>query len=217
MAVASAGALLLEIISTTLLQRIVPDAFRGRTIGIMETRSSCCLRGGRVRAARRWPPSNPCRASVASGVIMAVAGIVARRPARPLRRPGAARSTPSRAPAGRRGAVRAACRRRAIETAMRAATVREMTAGEVIIRQGDAGGPLLRHRSRAAWRSRRSPAQAREPQVLRQMGAGEFFGEIGLLVARAAHRDCYRRDRRQAGRSAPAKPFLELVSCRVRA
>ena len=36
-ALASGASLLLEIISTTLLQRIVPDELRGRTIGIMET------------------------------------------------------------------------------------------------------------------------------------------------------------------------------------
>jgi hypothetical protein len=57
MAVAAGAALLLEIVATTLQQRIVPDAIRGRTFGIIETVGVTAYAVGSFVL----PGSSPCR------------------------------------------------------------------------------------------------------------------------------------------------------------
>ena len=46
MAIASAGSLLTEVVSTTLFQRIVPDAVRGRALGTIATVSTLAYAAG---------------------------------------------------------------------------------------------------------------------------------------------------------------------------
>ena len=63
---------------------------------------------------------------------------------------------------------------------MRAATVVPMQAAEVVIRQGD---PADNFYVIATGRVEvtQTPPDGGQAKVLRQMGEGEFFGEIGLL------------------------------------
>ena len=63
---------------------------------------------------------------------------------------------------------------------MRAATLRKVTAGEQIIRQGDPAD-FFYVIGDGRSRSLRLPSPAAPSRVLRQMGQGELFGEIGLL------------------------------------
>jgi MFS family permease len=46
MAVASAGSLIVEVVSTTIFQRLVPDAVRGRALGVMETLATLAYAAG---------------------------------------------------------------------------------------------------------------------------------------------------------------------------
>jgi MFS family permease len=206
MGVASAGSLLTEIVSTTLFQRIVPDAIRGRTIGIMDTASVLAYAAGSL-VLPIIAANDPLPALVASGVAMAVAGTIA---VILLGRY-----------AVQDGAIDDERRKLAdvelfqglnpasIEVAMRAATVVPMTAGEVIIRQGD-------HADRfyvivdGRVEVTQTPAAGGPARVLRQEGEGEFFGEIGLLsnVPRTATVTAVTDGKLVA---LERDPFLELV------
>jgi MFS family permease len=206
MGVASAGSLLTEIVSTTLFQRIVPDAVRGRTIGIMDTASVLAYAAGSlvlpIIAAK-----DPLPALVASGVAMAVAGTIA---VILLGRY-----------AVQDGSIDDERRQLAdvelfqglnpasIEVAMRAATVVAMTAGEVIIRQGDEADRFYVIAD-GRVEVTQTPAAGGQAQVLRQEGEGEFFGEIGLLsnVPRTATVTAVTDGKLVA---LEREPFLELV------
>jgi len=175
-AVASGGALLLEITATTLLQRVVPDQVRGRTIGTMETLTVTAYAVGAfvipILAA-----GQPTAVLVGCGVIMGVAGVggalllgqygIQEPVIDPLIRKLADVEMFAGLPPGR------------IETAMRAATVRRMFASETIIRQGDqADNFYVIVDGRVDVTQTAADGQTR---LLRQMAGGECFGEIGLL------------------------------------
>lgn len=206
MALASAGALLLEITATTLLQRIVPDSVRGRTLGIMETVTVTAYATGAfvvpVLAA-----TQPATVLLACGLIMAVAGVISvvllgrwavQEPTiDPLLRQLADVPMFAGLPPAR------------MENALRAARVRTVSAGEQVIRQGDAADFFY-----VIADGRFEVTQAENggaPRVLRQMGPPEFFGEIGLLsgVPRTASVTSL-TDARLI--SLPGDAFLELVS-----
>src|SRR3954452_10126131 len=74
-ALAAGSSLLLEIVSTTLLQRIAPDEIRGRTIGLMETTSVAAYSAGSF-VLPVFGASPPALVLRVSGVIMFVAGLV---------------------------------------------------------------------------------------------------------------------------------------------
>jgi len=174
-AFASAGALLVEIVMTTLLQRIVPDAVRGRTLGVIEF--------GYVTFYAAGAFVIPIVAFGQSGLVLllggaaiAVAGVISlvllgqyaiQQPVDDVRRRLADVTLFAGLPPGR------------LETAMSRATVRQVKATETIIRQGDAADFFYLI---AKGRVEVSQADAQgTSRVLREMGAGEFFGEIGLL------------------------------------
>ncbi len=179
-AAASAGALLLEIVSTTLLQRIVPDQVRGRTLGLMETASVTAYAAGAF-VVPVLGASQPGLVLIGSGVFMAVAGLIAvvllgRHAINELvTDPLVHRLAEVELFAGLPPAR--------LEAAMRAARIRPMSAGEVIIRQGDAADFFyLLAEGEVDVTQADTPAEtAAEPRLLRRMGSGQFFGEIGLL------------------------------------
>jgi MFS family permease len=175
MGFASAGALLLEIVMTTLLQRIVPDAVRGRALGVIDTVYVLFYAAGAFVI--------PIVASGQSGLVLLISGVAiaisgviglvllgtyaVQQPPDDLRRRMADVALFAGLPPAR------------LETAMRRATLREVKAGTTIIRQGDpadffyviGNGRVEVTQTDANGTSR----------VLRQMSGGEFFGEIGLL------------------------------------
>ncbi len=178
MAVASAGSLLLEIVSTTLLQRVVPDAVRGRTIGVMETTSVLAFSAGSF-VIPVVGANQPGLVMVGSAILIIVASIVTI-----VLLGQFAVLEPIIAPAARRiGQVDlfAGLPPARLEAAMRAAVVRELGAGTVIIRQGDTADffYVIDAGRVEVTQTSREGDQAR---VLRQMGAGEVFGEIGMLT-----------------------------------
>lgn len=176
-AIASGGALLLEITATTLLQRIVPDNIRGRTFGVIETVTVTAYAAGAfvvpVLAA-----TNTTTVLLVCGLIMAVAGVLG-----VLLLGHYAIQEPNIDPVIRRLAdveMFAGLPPARMEAAMRAATLRKVTAGEQIIRQGDPADFFY-----VIGDGTVEVTQTAEPggpsRVLRQMGQGELFGEIGLL------------------------------------
>ena len=67
-----------------------------------------------------------------------------------------------------------------LETAMRAATIRDVAAGTIIIRQGEEAD-FFYVIDEGRVEVTQTAGEGAQPRVLRQMGAGEVFGEIGLL------------------------------------
>src|SRR5688572_1518979 len=175
LAFASAGALLVEIVMTTLLQRIVPDAVRGRALGLIDTVYVLFYAAGAFVI--------PIIASgqsglvlLVSGVAIAISGVVGllllgayaiQQPADDLRGRLGDVSLFAGLPPGR------------IETAMRHATLRDVKAGTTIIRQGDPADFFYVIGNGRVEVSQIDASGTR--RVLRQMSGGEFFGEIGLL------------------------------------
>ena len=178
MAVASVGTLLLEVITTTLLQRVVPGRVLGRTVGAMETASIAAYSAGAF-VIPVLGASQPTAVLVASAAIMAVAGV-----ATVILLGRYAIQAPAIAPAARRLAqveIFAGLPPAQLEAAMMAATVREVGAGTIVIRQGDeADNFYVIDEGRVEVTQ--TPASGGPARVLRQMGAGEVFGEIGLLT-----------------------------------
>ena len=205
-AIASAGALLLEIAAMTLLQRVVPDNVRGRTIGAMETLTVTAYAIGAfvvpVLAA-----SQPAAVLVACGIIMAVSGVIS---VVLLGRFGV--QEPQFDPILRRLSdveMFAGLPPARMETALRAATVRKMRVGEVIIHQDDPADNfyvIVDGRVEVT-----QSTQGGVTRVLRQMAEGEFFGEIGLL-SRIPRTATVTAVTDGTLISLPGDAFLELVS-----
>ena len=179
MAAAAAGALLSEIVNTTLFQRIVPDAVRGRTLGMMETVSVLAYAAGSfvlpvVGAAE------PTLTLAASGLAMAVGGVVS-----VVLLGRYAVQEPAMDEASRALAevpLFAGLPPARLEAAMRAARPIAVQAGEVVIRQGDEADRFYVIVEGEVEVSQR-PQEGGAERVLRGMGAADFFGEIGLLSA----------------------------------
>ena len=190
MAVASAGSLLTEVVSTTLFQRIVPDAIRGRALGTIATISTLAYAAGSLvmPVAAGVVGVEPVlarvgRSLVVVGAIVSVLLIGRGGDRRPVAGPGRRRRRVGGLPVF--AGVPAGPARRRIQPGGRAST---SPAGTVVIRQGE---PADRFYVILDGHVRRRPGRARRcgRARLRTMGPDEVFGEIGLLTGVAAQRD----------------------------
>jgi MFS family permease len=175
MAVTAGGALLVEIVNTTLLQRIVPDAVRGRTLGGMETLSISAYAAGSF-VMPLLAANQPAALLVVSALVVAVAAVVSvaligphsiQRPADDDRRKLADIPIFAGLPPAR------------LETAIMRASIKPMAAGEPIIQQDDEAD-LFYVIVQGTVEVTQVDAQGQE-RTLREMKPGDFFGEIGLL------------------------------------
>jgi MFS family permease len=173
--VAVAGLLLLEVVNTTLVQRIVPDELRGRAVGILQTSSAILYSIGSLVIPIAASALGVAPVLVASGAITMLGALAAVALSDAGSEPGTI--SPARArllehpmfaglPASR------------LEAAAAELVERPMAAGEVIVREGD---PADRFYVVAAGAVRVSRTHDGGEQVLRDLGAGDVFGEIGLL------------------------------------
>jgi len=206
MALTAAGALLLEITATTLMQRIVPDNIRGRTIGVLETVTVTAYAIGAF-AIPVLAAGQIAAVLIACGVIMAVAAVAC-----VVLLGRYAVQEPSVDPVIRRLAdvtMFAGLPPGRIESAMRAATIRMARAGERIIIQGEAADNFYVIAEGTVEVTQKT--EDIEERTLRRMGPAEFFGEIGLLsgVPRTASVTVVND---VTLISLPGAAFLELVS-----
>jgi MFS family permease len=206
MGLASAGSLLIEIVSTTLFQRIVPDSIRGRTIGVMDTASVLAYAAGSLLLPIVAVP-DPLPALAGSGVAMAIGGVAAVLLLGRFAVQASAIDDERRKLADVQ--MFAGLSPAALETAMRAAEIVAMQSGQVVIRQGDAADRFYVIAEGEVEVTQSQPGGG-EPTVLRRMGPTEFFGEIGLLsrVPRTATVTAITSGRLVA---LDAAPFLALV------
>jgi MFS family permease len=178
MAVVALGSLLASIVTETLFQRIVPDQLRGRALGIMSTVSVLMMAAGAllVPSAVEWFGLGPvlavCGIAIVVSVLVAVAVLgpwaVQTPPADAMRALLTALPIFNGLPPGR------------LETAERRSVVVSMRAGDVVIRQGDPADRFYVI-GEGEVEVTQVGAAAGPPALLRRMGAGEGFGEIGLL------------------------------------
>ncbi len=179
LAAACLGSSIVDIVSLTLLQRLVPDAARGRAIGVIETISIGAYAAGSlvlpIAAAPLGLPlllaacAAACLASIAAGVL--------------ILGPGAGReSTISPAAARFVGLpVFAGLSPARLEAAAMRLRPEHVPAGTVVIRQGDVADRLYFIVDGECDVSQ-AAAGGGPAQHLRTMGPDELFGEIGLLT-----------------------------------
>lgn len=180
MALASAGSLLVEVVSTTIFQRIVPDAYRGRVRGATQTVTMIAYSTGSFGApviAGAWGVT-PLLAS--AGVAIVLAAVVG------LLLVGEASKVPPGEPSAdtaRLAAlpVFAGLPPARLQEAMRRARVMRVLPGRVVIRQGDPADRFYVI-SEGSFRVTQRDAAGAADRHLRDMGPDEVFGEIGLLT-----------------------------------
>ena len=173
--IAVAGLLLLEIVNTTLIQRIVPDRLRGRAVGVLQTSSSLLYALGSLVMPILASEIGVAPVLIASAVITALGAGAALVLAEPEAEPGPLSAAQLRLlehpifaglPPGR------------LEGAARRMVEVPVTAGTEVVRQG---APADRFYLVDAGRLRVSQSHDGAPVALRVLGPGDVFGEIGLL------------------------------------
>jgi Major Facilitator Superfamily/Cyclic nucleotide-binding domain len=180
MAIASTGSLLTEVVSTTIFQRIVPDAIRGRALGTIATVSTLAYAAGSLVMPIAAGAFGIEPVLLASGALVVVGATVS-----VLLIGGGGTGGPSPdlvAAAGRIGelAVFAGVPQARLADAFSRAAAVDVAAGTVVIREGDPAdrfyvivdGTFDVDQATPDGGSRR----------LRTMGPDEVFGEIGLLT-----------------------------------
>ena len=173
--VAVAGLLLLEIVNTTMIQRIVPDELRGRAMGLLQTSSAIVYSLGSLLMPILAGLFGVPFVLVAAGVIV-VAGVAGAlvlleaRPAAPAIDPIRLRLLDQEIFAGLPAAR--------IEAAARQLVAVPVEAGEVVVRQGDVAD---RFYVVDAGTMRVTQQRDGVDTELRELGPGALFGEIGLL------------------------------------
>lgn len=208
MAAASGGSLLVSVVCETLFQRIVPDEVRGRALGFLGTVTVLMFAIGSLALPAAAQVVGVTPVLIVSAVAMAVAMVLTIVALGPF-----ATQVPADVPVKRwltdleifRGLPPGR-----IETAERHAVVVPVTAGQVIIRQGDPADRFYVIAEGTAEVTQ-TPAAGGPAVVLRTMGAGEAFGEIGLL---AGSRRTATVTARSAGTlvALDGESFLELVN-----
>ena len=179
LAAACLGSSIVDIVSLTLLQRLVPDAARGRAIGVIETTSVAAYAAGSlvlpIAAAPLGLPlllggcAVACLASVAAGVVILGEGAgrestISPAAAQFVALPVFAGLSPAR-----------------LEAAAMRLLPEHVAAGTVVIRQG-APADRLYFIVAGECAVSQTPSAGGPPQHLRTMGPDALFGEIGLLT-----------------------------------
>ncbi len=181
--VAVGALLIMDIVVTTLVQRQVPDALRGRAMGLLQLTGVSASLVGSLLAPALVPVVGLGAVLTGLGVLLVVATVVA---VAVLARQGSLGAQPDIDP------VRVGLLRRTIlvgapaarlETAVRSMVEFAVTAGEAVIREGD---PADRFYLIADGRFAVTQAGADGTTThLRDLGPGDPFGEIGLLTGSA--------------------------------
>ena len=173
MGVAVAGLLLLDVVNTTLIQRLVPDELRGRAMGVLQTSSAIMYSFGSLLAPVLAALFGVPIVLVVFAVIAAL-GVVATLVLN------AGRGAPEPLDPARARLVQhpifAGLPSARLETAARQLRPVPMLAGEVVVREGDPADRFY-----VIADGSMSVTQGTKGKHLRDLGPGDVFGEIGLL------------------------------------
>jgi MFS family permease len=172
-----AGALLLDVVNTTLIQRIVPDAIRGRALGVIQMTSAIFYAGGSLVYPLIATTLGLAPLLIVSGVATALSAIGALVLSMRAGRPEALdleRSRILELP------IFAGLPSNRLEAAAQAFSPVAVSAGEEVVRQGDPADRFY-FISSGSFAVSQVPPGGTEPVRLRELGADDVFGEIGLL------------------------------------
>ena len=173
--VAVAGVLLLEIVTTTLVQRIVPDEQRGRAVGVIQTSSAILYSLGSLLMPVLAGILGAAPVLIASAVLLLIGALTAlgltARGVQPAALPAGTAALLEHPIFGGLPVPR-------LEMIANRLAPIPMVAGQVIIRQGDAADRFYLVDSGSL---RVTQVGEEDELVLRELGAGDVFGEIGLL------------------------------------
>lgn len=177
--VSSAGSLIIDVVTTTIFQRLVPDELRGRGVGILMAVTTLTGASGAFLLPVLLTTFGPFESLGAAGIatiIFTAAGLVligaaADRP-----------PTPYEATVARVLTLPlfVGVPRSRMETAMHRVVELPVSAGDVVVAQGDQADRFFIIESGTFTVSQVHPPDA-DPVVLRQLGPDEVFGELGLL------------------------------------
>ncbi len=172
-----AGALLLDVVNTTLIQRIVPDALRGRALGVVQMTSALFYAGGSLAYPLIATTLGVTPLLIGSGVAMAISAVGALLLSIRAGIPG------TLDPERRRVLelpIFAGLPANRLEAAAQAFTPRDVRAGEVVVRQGESADRFYVISS-GSFAVTQVPAEGGEEIRLRELELDDVFGEIGLL------------------------------------
>lgn len=173
--IAVAGLLLLEIVNTTLIQRIVPDELRGRAVGVLQTSSSLLYALGSLVMPILAAEVGVAPVLISSAVITLLGAGGALLLAEPEAGPEPLTSAQLRL---LEHPIFAGLPSSRLEGAAREMVEVPMRAGSDVIRQG---APADRFYLVVDGRLRVTQTTAGASATLRELGPGDVFGEIGLL------------------------------------
>jgi len=210
MAVASAGSLLTEVVSTTIFQRIIPDSIRGRALGAIATLSTLAYAAGSLVLPIGADVFGIQQMLIASGGIVLVGVIISAilLGASGDRGPSAEVATAAARAAGL--PVFAGVSRSSLVAAFSRAAEMSVPGGTVVIRQGDPADRFYVILE-GTFLVDQSAGPGAPVLRLRAMGPDEVFGEIGLLTG-ASRTATVTAEGDGRLLSLEASDFLELVS-----
>jgi MFS family permease len=177
---AALGGLLTEVIGATLLQRVVPDALRGRALGAIATVSTLAYAAGSFAMPILTAKFGPFSTLAPAGIAVGVAGIIAAVAIGP-----AAIRAEGPDEALLRHIVRlpifSGVAPARLEAILARRHLRDVDEGTVVMRQGDPPDRIAIIVTGSFDVVRREPDTAVDA-FLRTMGPDEVFGEIGVLT-----------------------------------
>ncbi len=177
--VLAAGSLVIDVVTTTVFQRIVPDELRGRGVGVLMTVTTLTGAAGAFLLPVLLTSLGPFPSLGGAGVatiVLTVAGLV-------LIGQAADRApTPYEATIARviKLPLFAGVPAARLEAAMRHVIEVPVTAGQVVITQGEPADRFYIIES-GAYTVTQAQEPGAAPVVLRQLGPDQVFGELGLL------------------------------------
>jgi MFS family permease len=179
-AVSSAGAIVLDVVMTTIFQRVVPDDLRGRWTGVFMTVSTLAGAAGAVLL-----PVLVVNVGAAPSLGAAGFGTILGTLAGLLLIGGAASREPNRFEATLAEVARlplfAGVPAARLEAALARLRETPVTSGQVVVRQGDPADRFYMIES-GSFVVTQAAAPGATPTILRRLGVNEVFGELGLLA-----------------------------------
>ncbi len=179
--VASAGALIIEVLADTLFQRLVPNDLLGRGVGVLMTVSTVMGAAGAFALPVLVQSVGPMPSFLAAGVLTIVLTVIA---VALIGSASTRKLTPYEAVIARvaRLDLFTGVPNARLERAMRQLKEVPVAAGEDVVRQGEPADRFYII-ERGTFTVTQVPATGGERVVLRQLGPDQVFGELGLLDA----------------------------------
>ena len=177
--VASAGAIIVDVVTTTVFQRLVPDELRGRGVGILMAISTLTGAAGALLLPIGVSSIGPGAAfgALAGATVVCILGGLVLIGTAADRAPTLYEATMERVA---KLPLFAGVTRARLETAMRRVVEVPVTAGTAVVIQGDTADRFYIIES-GSFTVSQVPPEGGPPRALRQLGENQVFGELGLL------------------------------------